>query len=41
MTYIHPNDRVPAPERVLAAAVAQSEGCKSDMDLIDSHAVQS
>ncbi|WP_275575133.1 hypothetical protein [Stenotrophomonas maltophilia] len=39
MSYIHPNDRVYAMERALAAAVAQSEGCKSDMALIDSQAV--
>lgn len=39
MTYIHPNDRVYTVKRALAAAVAQTEGCKSDMALIDSQAV--
>lgn len=39
MTYIHPNDRAHALEHALAAAAARSEGCKSDMALIDSQVV--
>ncbi|RIA19234.1 hypothetical protein DFO63_4358 [Stenotrophomonas sp. AG209] len=39
MTYIHSNDRVYTVKRALAAAVAQSERCKSDMALIYSQAV--
>ncbi|WP_329755247.1 hypothetical protein [Stenotrophomonas maltophilia] len=33
MTYIHPNDRVNALERALAAAVAQSEGVITALQL--------
>ncbi|HFF6157914.1 TPA: hypothetical protein ACOEBF_000824 [Stenotrophomonas maltophilia] len=39
MTYIHPNDRVYTLKRALAAAIVRSEGCKSDMALIESQAV--
>lgn len=41
MTYIHPNNRVYALDRAMAAAIAQSEGYKPDMALIHSQVVRS